>query len=255
MFTQGWADSSWGSEILMDDGDMVPLRVMLEFMYTGATKLEMPLALQVLSLANRFAIVALQNLAEIFIGGELDVNNCCALLTAADRFSCMRLRTSCFDFTVAHFEFVIGTDAFNVLSYNCFYDLICSNSLLVRSEEVVFNAVSSWIAYDQTSRICHASALLNKIRFPMMTSRFLFEVVEKNTIMLNLADFPEKLLAAYRFQAVSAAGLAATDWDQNMTERGREEIVFGSGAGRLCALSNSMSKTHPLDNVRSHDDK
>lgn len=208
----------------------------------------------VLALANRFAVVALQTRTEAFIEAELSVDNCCVFLTAADRFSCARLRSSCFDFVVRHFEQVVASKGFCHLPFEMFRDLIASDSLFVRSEEIVYEAAATWIAGDRDIRSDCAAALLQLVRFPLIPTRFLYEVVEKDSRIANVDIVPRLLLEAYRFHAIVGAGLTPLI-SPNTVERGNEQIIFGDKAGQLSALSSSMSGNHPLANIRAHDDK
>ncbi|CEO99082.1 unnamed protein product (mitochondrion) [Plasmodiophora brassicae] len=252
MFTNGWAESRM-AQIEVEAADVDALKLMLEFMYTGSIHLEPHMALPVLALANRYAVVPLQRIAEQFIEQQLDVGNCCLFLSAADRFNCDRLRQICFEFTVEQFEAASSTRGFLLLSTDCMRQLLHSNDLVVCSEEVVFRALSTWLAADLASRGKQAADLLQLVRFPMMRSSFLYETVEKDPVVQGVGVMRDLLLQAYRFHAVSPLGHVP----DGCQERGKEAMLFGDRVGRICAsLSTpSMSGAHPIDNVRYKDDK
>lgn len=62
-------------------------------------------------------------------------------------------------------------------------DIICSDELNVRSEEQVFNAVMAWLKYNVADRRQHLSQVLQHVRLPLLSPKFLVGTVGSDLLV------------------------------------------------------------------------
>ena len=77
------------------------------------------------------------------------------------------------------------TAEFNAIDYNCFKLIIQSSDLRVSSELEVFEAVVSWVQYDEKTRKKFMCNLLKVIRLPLLSPEVLEHVIKKNPFCYN----------------------------------------------------------------------
>ena len=57
------------------------------------------------------------------------------------------------------------------------WELISSDNLQAESEDLVFEAVMTWIKFDVTNRLSYLQALFSAIRLPLIPIRYLLKKV------------------------------------------------------------------------------
>lgn len=70
-----------------------------------------------------------------------------------------------------------------LLPINQLVDLISSDELSVRGEEQVYLAAIRWIMHDPPTRLPHLSPLLQHVRLPLLSPKFLVGVVSANPLV------------------------------------------------------------------------
>ncbi|KAI1695701.1 BTB/POZ domain-containing protein [Ditylenchus destructor] len=73
------------------------ISAMLEYMYTGVVKNEVmdKLALELLALADKYAVIPLKEMCEVFLASQLTTENALKGAMFADRFSAAKLKKAC----------------------------------------------------------------------------------------------------------------------------------------------------------------
>jgi len=84
-----------------------------------------------------------------------------------------------------------NTDEILNISVNAFAALLKSDELVVDSENTLFQAVFKWYDRDDKSRNRDALKLLKLVRYPMMTTNFLMDVIRGNKHSSKLKGPPE----------------------------------------------------------------
>jgi len=74
-------------------------------------------------------------------------------------------------------------EEFLLLPLSQLIDIISSDELNVRSEEQVFQAVMAWIKYNMTERRGHLSVVLQHVRMPLLTPKFLVGTVGSDILI------------------------------------------------------------------------
>lgn len=206
MFTNGMREScEW--RVVLREVDPSAMRSLLQYLYTGNVRISQGLVLPLLAVANRFEVITLKECCEEYIMRQLAVVNCCELCVAAERHACERLQSLAIDFVVQNFEKVYATNGFGILSVGMLRTILSRDDLSVRSEEIVFDAMSRWVECRGQNEIDPAKfdEILEVIRFPLMSSEYLSNVVERCQVVNQSTVMSDLMFEAYRFHAVGAA--------------------------------------------------
>jgi len=75
------------------------------------------------------------------------------------------------------------SEEFLLLPVGQLVDIICSDELNVRSEEQVFNAVMSWLKYNVAERRQHLAQVLQHVRLPLLSPKFLVGTVGSDLLV------------------------------------------------------------------------
>ena len=86
-------------------------------------------------------------------------------------------------FAERHFTEVANEDEFLLLQKSQLADLLSCEELNVRSEEEVYNAIMRWVYHDKDNRKNAIAELLQQIRMPLLSPRFLVDIVEAEDLI------------------------------------------------------------------------
>ncbi|KAK6045008.1 BTB And Kelch, partial [Cooperia oncophora] len=116
---------------------------------------------------------ALKGLVDFCYTGKITINNTNvkSILPAA----CM--------LQMNEVQHVVGTEQFYQLTANQLIELISSDQLNIRSEEKVFEAVLQWVRFDPSVREQFLPQLLEHVRLPLCSPKFLAETVSEDALV------------------------------------------------------------------------
>ncbi|CAM4854561.1 unnamed protein product [Rotaria socialis] len=101
----------------------------------------------------------------------------------ADTHSCRELLRVADHYAQQHFIDVKESEEFLFLPIHQLIDIISSDELNMTSEEDVFNAVMQWISCDVQQRKQYLPKILEHVRFPLMSARFLVNTVSSDPLI------------------------------------------------------------------------
>ncbi|PSN42803.1 Kelch-like protein diablo [Blattella germanica] len=104
-------------------------------------------------------------------------------LLPADTHSCRELLRIADKFTQHNFQEVMESEEFLLLPVGQLVDIISSDELNVRSEEQVFSAVMSWVKYNVSERRQHLAQVLQHVRLPLLSPKFLVGTVGSDLLV------------------------------------------------------------------------
>ncbi|CAN0228987.1 unnamed protein product [Scytosiphon promiscuus] len=128
------------------------------------------------------------------------------------------------------------------------------------SSKVKMEAMDTMASMPQEER-AFVDELLMEVRFPLISTRFLCQVVEKSPAMSGSRVAQRLLHEAYRFQAIRPDGTDVDDLfpgNHRVKYRGNERVLFGEGDGCIGTVddySSSLSEVHLVENVKRRDEK
>lgn len=104
MFTSGMKESR---ELVVPyaEWSRAAFLAMLEFLYTGSTReVSVPVALELLGLADHIGLEGLRALSEALLVHRVDAHNVCTLVAHAHRHSASELKRFCLEYILKHSE-------------------------------------------------------------------------------------------------------------------------------------------------------
>ncbi|KAK1792103.1 hypothetical protein P4O66_001879 [Electrophorus voltai] len=149
---------------------------LLDFIYSGQLKLGWQNVWDLTEAALQFQLQGALTLCLNFLQEHLDNTSCLDVLSLAETYGLQQLGLVAENFVLAHFQRISEGEKFKDLSCHLLEHLIEKDTLSAESEVVVFKAVVSWVEEDKTQRLGSFPALLQRIRFPLMTPQELEEV-------------------------------------------------------------------------------
>ena len=99
--------------------------------------------------------------------------------------SCDELLVKAKEFIEKNFTSVCKKEEFLGLPAEKVEDIVASDELNVEKEELVYEAISTWAGHDMKSRRQHIGDLMAHLRFPLLSVKFLTDVVYPNPVLLE----------------------------------------------------------------------
>ncbi|XP_014782697.1 kelch-like protein 20 [Octopus bimaculoides] len=182
MFTGELAESRQ-TEVTIRDIDENAMELLIDFCYTANITVEESNVQTLLPAACLLQLAEIQEVCCEFLKRQLDPSNCLGIRAFADTHACRDLLRIADKFTQHNFQEVMESEEFLLLPVNQLVDIISSDELNVRSEEQVYNAVMAWVRYNIQERRQHLPTVLQHVRLPLMSPKFLVGTVGSDLLI------------------------------------------------------------------------
>ncbi|ENN74765.1 kelch-like protein 10 [Dendroctonus ponderosae] len=152
-------------------------KVILDFAYTGSCVLDKSNVFEVLKYADQYEIMdVVQNCCQ-FLLKDLSPPNCLQVLRFAHQFHCQYLATKANMFLLQNFSEVLSQNPqFGSLTSQHLQEILTSDYLNVKSEEVVVQAIQLWIGEVPEARRAHLLQLLKCVRMGCLSAEKLMKI-------------------------------------------------------------------------------
>ena len=185
MFTTNLSEGH-KEDITLKHIDINILELLIDYCYTGIVKITSDNIEPLLDTAHMFEFEKIQEACFEFMRNNLDFDNCIGISCLADKYSCQYLQKEAIDFACQNFVTVMKTKEFSELHIDQVVTLISSDRLSISCESEVYQAIIKWVKHDTEKRSSHLRKLLQYLRFPLLTRKFLIDgVAKEDLIMLN----------------------------------------------------------------------
>ncbi|XP_065269292.1 kelch-like protein 41 [Emys orbicularis] len=180
-------------EVVLDNVDPSILDMIVKYLYSASIDLNDSNVQDIFALASRFQIPSVFTVCVSYLQKRLAVGNCLAILRLGLLLDCPRLALSARDFVSDHFVQICKEEDFMQLAPHELISVISPDSLNVEKEEVVFEAVMTWVRTDKENRIKSLGEVFDCIRFRLMAEKYFKEHVEKDDIIKSNSDLQKKI--------------------------------------------------------------
>nr|CAB3259761.1 kelch-like protein 20 [Phallusia mammillata] len=184
MFTVELAESHL-REIEIRDIEERAMELLVDFAYTSQITVEESNVQSLLPAACLLQMVEIQEICSEFLKRQLDPSNCLGIRAFADTHACRELLRVADKFTQANFQEVKENEEFRLLPVEQLIEIISSDDLNVRSEEHVYKALMTWTQHDIAERRPLLPKVLQHVRLPLLTPKFLVGVVSVDPLIHN----------------------------------------------------------------------
>ncbi|XP_041348810.1 kelch-like protein 12 [Gigantopelta aegis] len=182
MFTNEMSEKSQ-SVIELHDISANVIKVLLDFVYTETVNVSVENVQELLPAACLLQLTGVKQACCEFLEKQLDCSNCLGIKIFAENHSCDVLWQAAESYSLRHFEDVVDEEEFKSLSLQEVMRLMGSDELQVKSEEQVFEAVIGWTKHEEESRRECLTKLLECVRLPLLSARYITDVVDNEPLV------------------------------------------------------------------------
>lgn len=184
MFTGEMAESRQ-QEVHIKDVDEKATTQLIDFAYTGSIRIDETNVQTVLPAACLIQLSEIQEACCEFLKKQLDPTNCLGIRAFADTHACSDLLRVANVFSHHNFQDVMEGEEFLHLPMAQLIEILSSDELNVISEEQVYNACMRWVRCNLADRKDRLHEVLQHVRLPLVSARFLVGVVSADLLIKN----------------------------------------------------------------------
>ena len=238
MLTKEWMDN--GSEIVLKDVNHEALKKIVEFVYTGEIEIYPQTAEAILTTSSYLELPTIVEACERYIANHLTFDNCIGIYSFARLHNLKDLFNNVEVYITKNFSSVTESEDFVNMKQEDLLKFVAMDQIAVRSEEEVFHAVAKWLEHDPANRSEYVLLLFDHIRFPIMSLKFLRDVVSRN-IMVSISQPCQAMLKQ------------AMEYHQNPSVTSftspRKTLARKSFLGHICLIGGVNNDGDTLNNV------
>lgn len=215
MFTLEMAESK-KNRIELYDIDSKSMKDILEYAYTGKVKITRRNAQNLLGAASLFQILPVQRACAKFMETQLDIHNCVGINYFAEVHNCIALKIKAREFIEKNFVEVCQNDEFLSLTYNKLAEIVTSDELNVEKEEVVLDAVLSWIEQEYEARKEFFCDLLRMIRISLVSKKYVKDKLWQHKLVRECKKCQEYIKDLQLYESSPGTYAGEADFSLNL---------------------------------------
>ena len=179
--------------------DPKALKLLVEFAYSSKLEITVSNVQPVMTAASMLNFPAVLQATSNFLASQLHPSNCLGIQAFARSHASDVLVDTAITFFREHFVDAVKSDEFLSLSVEELAKLIDSDDLNVRTEEIVYTAIQTWLLHDPTERERYLPQLLRHCKLPLLSASFLTQHVETNPYIKKSLECRDQLDEAKNF--------------------------------------------------------
>lgn len=181
-FTEDGKEVENTNEVVLDDVNPSILDMIIQYLYSAEIDLTDDNVQDIIAVANRFQIPSVFTVCVNYLQKKLSMGNCMAIFRMGLVLNCPRLAVAARNYIADRFELLYKDEEFLKLAAHELFAIIGGDSLNVKKEELVFEAVMAWVRQDK-ERIKVLKDAFNCIRFRLLPEKYFKDKVETNEII------------------------------------------------------------------------
>ncbi|CAF2210732.1 unnamed protein product [Rotaria magnacalcarata] len=190
----------------------------------------------------------IQRQCALFLASHLEPANCLGIYCFADLHNCSQLKQIALSFIWTHFAAVVHSDEFLTLKANEVEELIQSDEIEVPNEEIIYNCVMAWLKHDQTFRQQYLLTLLQHVRLPFLSARFITDICDTDPLVRSSHKCRDLLDEAKRYHLRPDCRKVMTG-TRFTSRRGKDEhLIVAGGFGAHQRPVDIVERWNPRTN-------
>ncbi len=181
-FTEDGKEVEDTNEVVLDDVNPAILDMIIQYLYSAEIDLTDDNVQDIIAVANRFLIPSVFTVCVNYLQKKLSMGNCMAIFRMGLVLNCPRLAVAARNYIADRFELLYKDEEFLKLAAHELFAIIGGDSLNVSKEELVFEAVMTWVRHDK-ERIKVLKDAFNCIRFRLLPEKYFRDRVETDDII------------------------------------------------------------------------
>ncbi|XP_076662107.1 kelch protein isoform X1 [Halictus rubicundus] len=185
--------------ITLQGVDYSALELLVDYVYSAEVHVTEENVQVLLPAANLLQLTDVRDACCDFLQAQLHPSNCLGIRAFADLHGCLELLSHADSYIEQHFSEVVDGDEFLTLAAQQVAKLICSDHLMVPSEEKVFECVISWVHHDLDKRQADLAQLMEYVRLPLLSQEYLVQRVEEEPLLKANLQCKDFLIEALKY--------------------------------------------------------
>ncbi|XP_035677749.1 kelch-like protein 12 [Branchiostoma floridae] len=245
MFTNEMSEKSQSSVELQGLSPRV-MEILLDFVYTETVNVTVENVQDLLPAACLLQLKGVKEACCDFLESQLDPSNSLGIMSFADAHTCQSLRRAAEVHTHRHFSDVVQHEEFLLLERDDVEKLLKCDEIQVPSEEPVFEALMQWVKHRLEGRKPYLPELLESVRLPLLTPRYITDVVDKEMLIRRSLECRDLVDVAKRFH-LRPELRAEMQGPQTKPRTGASEVML--------VIGGFGSQQSPVDTVEKYNPK
>jgi hypothetical protein len=221
MFTGGFRESVSNTNVVTLEGvDSWAFRHILDYIYHGEVNVEIERIVELAVCADQIGMAQLKEELCTAAYDTIAPSNSCTMFVSADLGGLFDLRNKCKQYCLQNFSLIASSKDLFVLDVLSLSEFIQSEDLVVNSELTVYDAVSKYIAKQETKEAQErcSTILLPHVRFALMSNSILAKNIMSDPTLAGNLKLKELVLDAFTYLSLPAAERKEAD-KSNRTKR------------------------------------
>ncbi|KAL0117387.1 hypothetical protein PUN28_010310 [Cardiocondyla obscurior] len=185
--------------ITLQGVDYSALELLVDYVYSAEIHVTEDNVQVLLPAANLLQLTDVRDACCDFLQAQLHPSNCLGIRAFADLHGCLELLAHADSYIEQHFSEVVDVEEFLTLAPEQVAKLICSDRLMVPSEEKVFECVISWVYHDLEKRQNDLALLMEHVRLPLLSQEYLVQRVEEEPLLKANLQCKDFLIEALKY--------------------------------------------------------
>ena len=184
MFTTGLMEKT--EEVITLKGiTSTAFGALLKYAYSGNVDINSENIEEILAAAHMLQFENVQDACFEFLRNNIDCVNCIAISHLAEKYNCKKAQMDADEFSRQNFRDVTKTREFLEMDVDYVARLVSSDELNVTNESEIYTAIMNWAKYKEASRAQFLWQLLSYLRIPLLSRKFLIDVLAKEELIIG----------------------------------------------------------------------
>ncbi|ESO82188.1 hypothetical protein LOTGIDRAFT_135113 [Lottia gigantea] len=173
---------------------------LIEYAYTRDIEIDSENVEELLPAADQFLVSGLVKSCCDFLANQIVPENCIGIRKFAKTYFCNSLERTALRYILQNFTTVHKTSTeFLQLGVEELNEILSSDDLNVKNEELVFDAVIHWTDHDPEKRRCHMAEILKTIRLGLLTTEYFIQKVKSHPYVKESAECKPIIIETLKF--------------------------------------------------------
>ncbi|XP_022095974.1 kelch-like protein 12 isoform X2 [Acanthaster planci] len=244
MFTNEMSEST-KSSVELKGLKASAMEKLLEFIYTEEVEVTVENVQELLPSACLLQLKGVEDACCAFLTTQLDASNCIGIAKFAESHACMGLLNAAEGYGCRYFSEIVKHEEYLSLEVDEVAKLIKRDDLEVECEEPVYEAVMIWVNHNASERQDLLPTLLQDVRIPLMTPKFITDVLDKEPLIRQSLACRDLVDEGKRFHLRPDCRAEMTGSNFQSRSGGDERLVVIGGFGSQQVPLNIVEEYSP----------
>ncbi|XP_078621996.1 kelch-like protein 7 [Branchiostoma floridae x Branchiostoma japonicum] len=232
MFTSKMSEEK-SKKVTLQEVEAETIEALVEFAYTACIKITDKNVQSLLSASNRYQIETVKNVCCNYLKENMTPSNCLGIQQFADYLNCKDLSEQAKQYSHENFTEVIREEEFALLELPVLKEILASNELTVKSENVVYDAAITWLKHKPRTE--HTVEIMSLIRFNLITRSYLSTTVESEPLLQDKPECLKMIMSGMKYHLLDEEERAEMKEQTTLRKKKHDfQIAMFGGSEKSC---------------------